>query len=68
MNRPVNTEQLTFVSISVVPVSNIPSTQCVAFMYGLDEAGRVWFKRNNDDHWSPEPMESNGSKHEITQD
>jgi hypothetical protein len=54
---------LKFTQIQVVPVPNTGSTQCVAFMYGLDDNGLVWFKRDNDDRWSPEPMMSNGEDH-----
>ncbi len=49
------------VQIQCVPVPNTIATQCNVFMYGLDSEGKVWFKRELDEHWVPD---SRSFKHE----
>ncbi len=48
--------ELNFVQIQCVNVPNVGSTQCHVFMYGLTSDGKVWFKRDNESVWKPEPM------------
>ena len=51
--------ELRFKQIQCVPVPNTPQTQCNVLMYGLTEAGEVWFKRGNDGQWFKESMATN---------
>ena len=48
--------ELKFIQIQCVSVPNVASTQCYVFMYGLDEEGKVWFKRDLDPYWHRESM------------
>lgn len=48
--------ELKFVSIQCVSVPNTINTQCYVYMYGLDAEGKLWFKRDNDNTWTREPM------------
>ena len=50
-------QKLNFVQIQCVSVPNTASTQCNVMMYGLDNNGKVWVKRDCDTSWQPEPME-----------
>lgn len=54
--------ELTFIQIQCVPVPETAQTQCNVYMFGLDSKGKVWFKRDRDKLWQPEPMEFKNEK------
>ena len=49
--------KIKFKQIQCVSVPNTEYTQCNVFMYGLDEDGVLWFKRECDFKWLKEPLE-----------
>ena len=51
-------KKLKFVQIQCVPVPNTSLTQCNVYMYGLTSQGEIWHKRDTDDEWRKESMQT----------
>lgn len=60
--------ELSFIQIQCTAVENTSKTQCNYMMFGLTKDGKVFWKRDNDEHWTPESMKVKSSNSYYSED